>query len=243
MDPSDFPIGVEPTQGLALMSPLVLFVLVALIVLVLGGGYFFGRRRTEEAMWSAREGACASIHKLILDRARAAAAATRPQVMAGAQALSDEIHRLLGPVAALGAFGGLADRLKAALGADAGHGDHAHGDHGSHGGHDDHGHGGEHGGGHGGGALADDHGKAPKAGGIHINIGDITRGADHGAGHKPAHGKPGVDIDAIRKVVLDFTDYWSRPTMVAELMAAQKALVTPASKPKSKAVPNLSSSH
>lgn len=233
---SEFPVGAQAASGgIGVADPIVLFTALAIGMIIAGAAYYFGRRATEDAMWRAREDAATSIHRAILDKARTAAAATRPQVMAAAQALLDEIDKLLGPVAAISAFGAAVSRLKGGLEGKPAPEAKPADDHGS-------GHGSGHGGGdHPPGKDEHGHGKPGEPGegshpatrhspSINISIGDVSHGGDHGKhDHKPAPGK-GVDIDAIRTAVLAFTDYWSRPTMVAELRAAQRALVTPAPK-------------
>lgn len=238
MEPSDFPIGMEPAQGFGglVANPWLWITALLLAGLIFFMGLQWGKLKAEEKAREALKKNLEAIYKAINDKARAAAAAPKPQVMSGAQALLNEINRLLGPVAALGSFGSLTGNLSNALEGKGGHDDHAHDDHG----HGDHG-GADHGGAH----AATDKAKAASAAAaasnIHITIGDVSQGASaHAGGHGSAHG---IDISAIRKAVLEFTDYWSRPTMVAELMAAQRALVTPMPHAPPKPVSKPASSH
>lgn len=225
MDPSEFPTVVEQSSG---FDPALLILGAAGAIIFLLIGWFTGRNTLVGEAESRRREACETIHRAILDRARVAAAATRPHVMSTAQALADEISLRLGPVAKLGAFGkhvkGLEEALKGpskppapAVPAHAvGHGD----------GHapeprPDHGHG---------------NGHAVPA---QVNIDVKVAHPDHKPHHpdKPKDDKPApVDqIDAIRAAVFNFTDHWSRAEMVSELQAAQRALLTPAPKPVFKA--------
>ncbi|MBX7248951.1 MAG: hypothetical protein K1X35_07920 [Caulobacteraceae bacterium] len=232
MEPGDFQDGMAPAADYApvsLTTPWVLIVGVLLAFLILYLGYYFGRRRTEELVWRRRADACKSIHKAILDKARTAAAATRPNVMSTAQKLFDEITLRLGPVAI---FGGPLGRLTKELGealrgpvkpskpapkpVHAASVEHA-------------------------GATPQDAATTAGAGPTQVNITVSTAAnasSSAGAscsvcGHAPcACGKgdaPSIDqVDAIRKAVLDFCDFWNRPHTVEEMMAAQKALLTPA---------------
>ncbi len=238
MEPSDFPIGAEPAQGVdgLIANPWLWITALLLACLIFYMGRQWGRLRAEEKGRIALKKNLEAIYKSINDKARAAAAAPKPQVMSGAQALLNEINDRLGPVAALGSFGGLTDKLSNALEGKGAHDDH---------GHDDHGHGDHGSGDHGGVHAATDKAKAASAAAaasnIHITIGDVSQGASaHAGGHGSAHG---IDISAIRKAVLEFTDYWSRPTMVAELMAAQQALVHPMRSSPPKPVSKPASSH
>lgn len=234
MDPSDFPIGPEPGAGLGGLAgnPWLLIAALILMALIFFMGFHWGRVRAEEKGRAALKKNLEAIYKAINDKARAAAAAPKPQVMSGAQALLNEVNKLLGPVAVIGNFGKFTDNLSDALEGKGGHDDHGHGDHG----HGDHG-----AGAHASSEKAKAASAAAAASNIQITIGDVSQGASaHAGGHGSVHG---IDISAIRKAVLEFTDYWSRPTMVDELLAAQTALVTPMPPAPPKPVSKPSSSH
>lgn len=237
MDPSDFPIGAEPAHGLGGLAanPWTWITALLLGLLIFYLGTRWGKVKAEEKGRAALKKNLEAIHKAIKDKARTAAAAPWPQVMSGAQALLNDLEGLLKPVAELAPLGTHTNALSSQLRPDQCHGGHGHTDHG----HGDHGRGGD------AAHAATDEAKAASAAAaasnIHITIGDVSQGASaHAGGHGSAHG---ADICAIRAAVLGFTDYWSRPTMVAELMAAQKALVTPMPPAPPKPVSKPASSH
>jgi len=222
MDSTEFQDGVSPAAGVDPMSlgnPWVLFTVIALIVLILFLGWHFGDRHGAEQERRRRDKHIDHLWKEINEKARTAAAAPRHQVIAAAQELLNQINKHIGPVVVVGALGASVNDLAHALNGepvhDHGHG-HGHGDHGK--GHDDHGSG------HGHGEPAVEAEAARP--GIHINIGDISHGGKpdkaHGAGHGGGHG---IDINAVRKAVSAFHDYWDRAETKGELRAAQRALM------------------
>ena len=225
MEPSEFPTVVEQTGGL---DPVLLILGAAIAAIMLLIGWFTGRSTLIGEAESRRRDACRSIHQAILDRARVAAAATRPHVMSSAQALADEIAMRLGPVAKLGAFGkhvkSLDEALKgpskppapAAPAHAGGHGDGGHPPHPApephHGVHPPH------------------HPHAPAQ--VYNDVKVAHHDPHHHKPHEPEKPrddhKPVDQIDAIRAAVFNFTDHWSRAEMLGELEAAQRALLTPA---------------
>ena len=224
MEPSDFPIGVEPAQGLGglVASPWLWITALLLAVLIFYMGLQWGRLKAEEKRKAHLAEVIERIYKAINDKARAAAAAPRHQLMSAAYALSEEIRILIGPVVALTPFGNRAVGLCNALEGRPTTRDHGDDDACSHDSADQAN--GSHGAGAHGGA---DHGStggavAAAAGAAQVNIsigGDAGSGGHgHGRGHTT---QPG----AVRIAVMDVCDYWSRPTMKAELKAAQKALL------------------
>ena len=228
MESSEFPTVVEASAGS--VDPILLFIAVAVGALLVVIGWIAGRATLVAEAEQRRRDACSSIYRAILDRSRAAAAATRPHVMASASALFEEVNLRLGPLAALGGpFGRCLKDLDEALKgkarppappaparAGAGHGD-GHGD-----------------------PKPDDkpeNGAAPAQVNIDVNVahGASVHGHHgHGHGHKPED-KPADQIDAIRAAVLNFTDQWAQPETERELQKLQRALLTPAPKPVFKA--------
>lgn len=213
MDSTEFQDGVSQAAGVDPMSlgnPWVLFTAIALILLILFLGWHFGDRHGAEQERRRRDKHIDHLWKEINEKARTAAAAPRHQVIAAAQELLNQINKHIGPVVVVGALGASVTNLAHALNGEPVH-DHGHGDHGA--GHDDQGH-------------AEPAAADAVNTGVHINIGDVTVGAKpdkgHGAGHGGGHG---IDINAVRKAVSAFHDYWDRAEIKAELKAAQRALM------------------
>ena len=229
MEPSDFPIGVEPAQGLdgLMANPWLWITALLLAVLIFYMGLQWGRLKAEEKRKAHLAEVIERIYKAINEKARAAAAAPRHQLVTAAHALSDEIRTLIGPVVALTPFGRRAIALRDALAGRPASREHGEDDHDGHAAADaSHGEGAHASAEHAsaGGALA----AAAGAAQVNISIGGNAGSGGHSAGH--GHASP---PDAVRTAVMDVCDYWSRTTMKAELRAAQQALLTmPAAAPK-----------
>lgn len=213
--------GYDPTS---LTNPWVLFTAIALAVLLLVLGYYFGDRMAISQEDSRRRRHLETIWKKIHESARTALAAPKLKVPGAAQDLLDLINKHLGPVVALGTLSDAVHGLEDALAGRSGHEHHdGHGDHGAHGqkqtakneadGH----------------AESGDHGQAQsqaQSSPSQINITISNRGAGDAArpGHAPAD-PSGLDIDRIRRAVSRFHDYWDRPETRQQLRDAQRALI------------------
>lgn len=219
--------------GLLITNPLVLATVLLLGALILWLGWHFGAVKSREDLLADREKVIDAIHERINDKARTAAAAPRNKVVAAAHDLNEEIRKLLGPVVDLTPFGRRAAALDRAL---AGKPTTRN--------HDDPEPAGEdHAAAHAPAPPAPAHGEphpatahSPAAAASQVNI-NITNpppahgGGGHGHGHGHGDGQP--QRDAVRDAVMDICDYWSRTTMKAELLAAQRALLRmPPPKPK-----------
>lgn len=224
MDPSDFPIGVEPVRGAdaLIYNPWLWIAALLLALLIFWMGLHWGKLKAEEKREAHLREVVDRIYKAINDKARAAAAAPRHQLVTAAHALSDEIRNLIGPVVALTPFGRRAIALRDALAGRPASRDHGDDDHDSHDAADaSHGEGAHASAEHAstGGALA----AAAGAAHVNISIGGNAGSGGHATGHGSGHATP---PDAVRAAVMDVCDYWSRTTMKAELRAAQQALLT-----------------
>jgi len=217
MESSDFAPVVESTAGAGFIDPIWLFIAAAAAVLLVVVGWVVGRGSLISEAEQHRRHACASIHKAILDRARAAAAATRPHVMSSATALFEEINLRLGPLASVGGtFGKDVKALSEALKGQARPPAPAAPAHA--------------GGGHGDGHADPKPGDKPESAPAQVNI-DVNVANGHAGGHGKAGEAAGDQIDAIRAAVLHFTDHWAQPETERQLHALQRALLTPAPKP------------
>lgn len=234
METSDFvdavPQAAYDSGGLLITNPIVLATALLLGVLILWLGWHFGAAKSRDDLLDDREKVIDAIYDRINDKARTAAAAPRNKVVSAAHDLNEEIRKLLGPVVDLTPFGRRASALTRAL---AGKPTTRN--------HDDPEPAGEdHAAAHPPAAAA--HGGEPHpatasspatASASQVNIQISTPPPTHGGGHGAGHGDGQPQRDAVRDAVMDICDYWSRTTMKAELLAAQRALLRmPAPKPK-----------